>query len=286
MKLINIWDENAPVCTEDKGFTPYMTFHKAENPINKTVLVCPGGAYGWTADDHEGIKVAEFYNSFGADVFVLRYTTTRRNNEKFIYPLPYLDATRAMRYIRANAEKFDINPNCLGIMGFSAGGHLAGWVSTKWNENLFDVKNSVKRYDDLFGKVSARPDFSVLVYAVNDLYKYIDYGITGRQLLGDNATDEMKESLCNQNNVTKDTPPTFLYHTMEDASVPCIASIKYYEAMIKNGVPGEIHIFQPGCHGLALIKDLDFVKKDHPKVYEYSKNWGDLLKNWVINKVK
>ena len=144
MNKINIWHENEPVITENANFTPYLTFHKAEKSINKTILICPGGAYIRTADDHEGEQVASFFNSFGVDAFILRYTTTERNNNVPVYPLPFLDATRSMRYIRANADKFNINPNCLGIMGFSAGGHLAAWVSTKW-----DDKPDIKEFEYL-----------------------------------------------------------------------------------------------------------------------------------------
>lgn len=280
MNNINIWNDKDPVYTDFENFTPYMTFHKAQNPINKCVLVCPGGGYVHLAEDHEGQKIADFFNSFGVDTFILRYTTKQRNNDQYVYPKPFLEATRAVRYIRANCNKFSVNPDCLGIMGFSAGGHLAAWVSTKWDENLFE--NDVK--DDLFGKISARPDFSVLIYPVIDIYKKTNFYVTGVNLLGDNISDETKEKYCLQNFVTENTPKAFIYHTYEDKTVPLTNGLSYYENMIKFNVPGEFHVYEPGVHGLGLVKDLDFVKKQYSNDYEYLKDWGLQLKNWIINK--
>ncbi|MBQ0104857.1 MAG: alpha/beta hydrolase, partial [Armatimonadetes bacterium] len=182
------------------------------------------------------------------------------------------------RYIRANAEKYDINPDCLGIMGFSAGGHLASWVSTKWDDNFNDR-------DDLYGIYSARPDFSVLIYPVTDLYKDIDYNVTGLYLLGENASVEMRDSLSTQNLINENTPPTFLYHTMSDNAVPVICSVKYYEKMAEWGVRGELHIYEPGLHGLGLVKGLDYIEEADSFVYNYCKDWSDNLKNWIINMI-
>jgi len=274
MNLINIWDMSAPVIKEGKDFTPYMTFFKAKNPINKAVLVIPGGGYYGVCDTYEGEEVAEYFNEFGVDAFVLRYSTVS-NLEEPVFPKPFCEATRAMRLIRANADMFDINPNCLGIMGFSAGGHLASWVSTKFNDKLSED-------DDLFDKFSARPDFSVLCYAVLDLYKLTPYEITGINLLGENASCEMKDKYSTPNFVSEDTPPTFLFHTQADQAVPVINSVKYYEKMIEYGVKGELHIFEPGCHGMGLAKPLEHI--DHGDT-DYCSSWPKLLKNWIINMI-
>lgn len=270
MNRINIWNENQPIITEEENFTPFMTFHKAAKSINKTILILPGGGYVNCCDTYEGEEIAEFFNSFGVDAFVLRYRTKKEN----LYPMPFLDATRAMRYIRANANKYGINPNCLGIMGFSAGGHLAAWVSTKWDDKLGE--------DDLFGKYSARPDFSVLCYPVIDLFELTQYAVTGQNLLGNKATDEVKKSLCMEYNVTENTPPTFLYHTQADQVVPVVNSIKYYEAMVKNGVKGELHIYEPGPHGSGLGARLEHVSEN---CSDYLSKWPELLRNWVLKMI-
>ena len=274
MNLINIWDIDALVIKEGKDFTPYMTFFKAKNPINKAVLVIPGGGYYGVCDTYEGEEVAEYFNEFGVDAFVLRYSTVSNLDEP-VFPKPFCEATRAMRLIRANADMFDINPNCLGIMGFSAGGHLASWVSTKFNDKLSED-------DDLFDKFSARPDFSVLCYPVLFLHDLTPYGITGVNLLGEKASDEEKDKYSTPYYVSKDTPPTFLFHTQADQVVPVINSVKYYEAMIEHGVKGELHIYRPGSHGMGLAKPLEHI--DHGDT-DYCSSWPKLLKNWIINMI-
>lgn len=269
--MINIWNDKEPVNTDNTNFTPYMTFHKAEKSVGKTVLVIPGGGYANCCDTYEGEDVAEFFAGFGVDAFVLRYTVTSFNNGKPVFPKPFLDIARAVRYIRANAEKFGVNGNCLGVMGFSAGSHLCAWLSTKWNEKYEDC-------DDLFDKYSARPDWCVLCYGVLDLHRVTPYTATGINLLGESVTEEMKESLSCIENVTKDTPPTFLFHTYSDQIVPVINSVKYYEAMIKCGVPGELHIYEPGNHGMGIGIPVPHIKEEDRK---YCEKWVELLKNWV-----
>ena len=271
MNLINIWNPDSPVIKDGRNFTPYMTFFKADNPINKVVLVIPGGGYFGVCDTYEGEDVARYFNDYGVDAFVLRYSTVS-NLEEPVFPKPFCEATRAIRFIRANADKYDINPNCLGVLGFSAGGHLASWVSTKFNDKLGE--------DDLFDKFSARPDFSVLCYPVLDLHKLTPYAITGINLLGENASHEMKDEYSTPNFVSKDTPPTFLFHTQADQVVPVINSIKYYEKMVEFGVKGELHIFQPGDHGMGLAVNLDHIDPIHSAHCSY---WPTLLKNWIVN---
>ena len=257
---INIWDANKEVVEHPCHATPYMTFHKAENSVGKCVLILPGGGYSFVCDTYEGEEVAEFFNSFGVNAFVLRY----RIAPDFPYPYPFLDATRAMRYIRANASEFEIDPNKLGIMGFSAGGHLASWVSTKFDDILGD--------DDLIGKVSARPDFTILGYPVINLKQITPYPVTGQNLLGLDASDDTINSLCSEKNITKDTPPAFLFHTFDDQAVPCENSVRYYLGLIKNNIPSELHVYKPGQHGVGLIKD-----------DKHLGTWHILLKNWLLN---
>ena len=275
MEYINIWDDNVPIIKENENFTPFMTFHKAENSIGKSVVVCPGGGYAVCCDTYEGETVAEYFNSFGVDAFVLRYSVCCVNNDKSVFPLPFEDAARAVRYIRANAEKLSVNPDCIGIMGFSAGAHLASWVSTRWDDKYSDR-------DDLYGSYSARPDFSVFCYGVLDLDKYTPFAVTGINLLGENATDEDKAKFSGPLNVTPQTPPAFLFHTYSDKTVPVMNSLKYYEAMVRCGVKGELHIYEPGDHGMGLCIDVNHIAEKDRK---YCEKWPQQLKKWITEMI-
>lgn len=277
MKLINIWNDKAPVHKENGTFTPYMSYHKAKKSINKTVLVIPGGGYVNCCDTYEGEDIAEYFASFGVDAFVLRYNVTSLNNNKPVFPLPYLDITRAIRYIRANAEDLNVNPDSLGIIGFSAGAHLCSWVSTKPNEKYTNEKYT----DDLADRYSARPDWCILCYGVLDLHKISSFGVTGINLFGDNPTDELLSSVSGPENVTEDTPPTFLFHTYSDQIVPVLNSIKYYEAMAEHSVRGEIHIYEPGSHGMGIAIPVPHIKEEDRK---YCEQWPELLRKWVVEK--
>ena len=274
IKEINIWNSNDPIIKEGKDFIPWMSVHKAENPNGKCVLVCPGGGYAGVCDSYEGEQFADFYNSFGVDACVLRYTTIETNHGKPVYPKPFVEATRAMRFIREYSQELGINCEKLGIQGFSAGAHLAGWVSTKFNDKLSHM-------DDLFHKVSARPDFAILCYGVLDLRLITPYGVTGVNLLGEGATDQEVDAYSNVENVTKDTPPTFLMHTQADQIVPVMNSVLYYKKMIENGVKGELHIFQPGPHGIGM-GDREWIPEEEQKYLSF---WSNNLKNWLLNMI-
>ena len=134
----------------------------------------------------------------------------------------------------------------------------------------------------MFDKFSARPDFSVLCYAVLDLHKLTSYGVTGINLLGESASDEEKDKYSTPNFVSKDTPPTFLFHTQSDQAVPVINSVNYYAKMIEIGVKGELHIYEPGCHGMGLSKPLEHINRADT---DYCSSWPKLLKNWVVNMI-
>jgi len=223
------------------------------------VLVVPGGGYGGLANDHEGKQIAQFLNQHGIHAFVLKY----RLGPKYNHPVPWTDATRAMRLIRSRASEWGVDPQKLGIWGFSAGGHLASTVATR-----FDRGNSNAR--DPVEKESSRPDFAVLCYPVISMELPTTHAGSRRNLLGPNPDPELAKSLSNQNQVTPQTPPVFLFHTSADTVVLPRNAILFYEACLQNKVPVEMHIFQDGPHGVGLAQ-----KQPQLKV------WPDLLLAWL-----
>lgn len=207
-------------------------------PTNKTftvptgVIVCPGGGYQNLAMDHEGVQIARFLNSLGVAAFVLKY----RLGPRYHHPVMLNDAQQAIRIVRSRAKEFGIEANRLGIWGFSAGGHLASTASTH------------------FTGPDTRPDFAILSYPVISFTTPYTHQGSKRNLLGENPDPKLVENLSNELQVTKDTPPTFLFHTNEDTAVPPENSVMYYMALRKAGVPAEMHIYERGRHGLGLAQ--------------------------------
>lgn len=207
-------------------------------PTNKTfavptgVVVCPGGGYGALAMDHEGVQIARWLNSIGVAAFVLKY----RLGPRYHHPVMLNDAQQALRLVRSRAKEFGIEPNRVGIWGFSAGGHLASTASTH------------------FTSADTRPDFAILSYPVISFTTPYTHQGSKRNLLGENPDPKLVENLSNELQVTKDTPPTFLFHTNEDTGVPPENSVLYYMALRKAGVPAEMHIYERGRHGLGLAQ--------------------------------
>ncbi|MDQ6708654.1 MAG: alpha/beta hydrolase, partial [Acidobacteriota bacterium] len=199
------------------------------------VVICPGGGYGALAMDHEGKQVAEWLNSLGVAGFVLEY----RLGPKYHHPIELGDAQRAMRYVRSNAKTFGIEPDRVGIMGFSAGGHLAATAGT--------------HFDTVDG-VSSRPDFLILCYPVISFTTPYTHKGSMKNLLGENPDPELVKNLSNEVQVTARTPPTFLFHTNGDTGVPAENSVLFYLALRNAGVPAEMHIYQNGKHGVGLAQ--------------------------------
>lgn len=224
-----------------------------------SVLVVPGGGYGGLANDHEGKQIAEFLNSKGIHAFVLKY----RLGPKYNHPVPWMDASRAMRLIRSRAEEWGVDKNRLGIWGFSAGGHLASTVATRFADPEHKPNNAIDQE-------SSRPDFAILCYPVISMELPTTHGGSRRNLLGPNADPQLAKSLSNQTQVTAKTPPTFIFHTVADTVVIPENAILFYEACVKNKVPVELHLFQEGPHGVGLAQ------KD-PQL----KVWPTLLMNWL-----
>jgi acetyl esterase/lipase len=244
-RTILLWPNGAPGA---KGADPVKDVPslkiwppRSDRATGAAVVVCPGGGYGGLADDHEGKQVAEWLNSVGVAAFVLKY----RLGPRYHHPAMLQDAGRAIRTVRAGASNWGLDPHRIAIIGFSAGGHLASTAGTHFDAGKPDDTDPIER-------VSSRPDRMILVYPVIALAT--PYGHSGslRNLLGDNPAPELVESLSNEREVTKDTPPTFLAHTNADKGVPAENSLLFALALRKAGVPVELHLFERGQHGLGL----------------------------------
>jgi acetyl esterase/lipase len=209
------------------------------------VLICPGGGYSHLASGHEGIEIADWFNSFGINAFVLHYRHSNRKKPKqYFYPAPLNDAKSAMRIIRQHAIEWGIDSKMIGVMGFSAGGHLASALGTH-----YDTGDS-SRNDRM--KFSCRPDFMILVYPVITFTKeaYVHKGSCWHLLGEERYQDEKyKKLLSNELHVDSLTPPAILIHSNDDKVVPSENSILFYRAMRKAGVPTEMHIYEYGEHG-------------------------------------
>ena len=238
-----LWPGGAP---ESRGIedidkpslAPYLV--PAGRGTGTAVIVCPGGAYAYLAMDHEGDQVAKWLNSLGVSAFVLKY----RLGPKYHHPVELWDAQRAIRTVRSKAAEYRLSPDRIGIMGFSAGGHLASTAGTH-----FDAGDPAS--GDPIDRLSSRPDFMILCYPVISLGEFAHRG-SERNLLGENPDPKLVESLSNETQVTARTPPTFLFHTTNDAAVPVENSVMFYAALHKAGVPAELHIYERGPHGVGL----------------------------------
>jgi acetyl esterase/lipase len=205
------------------------------------IVVCPGGGYGFLATEHEGKDVADWLNSLGIAAAVLKY----RLGPRYHHPVMLEDAQRAIRMVRARASEWHVDPGRVGVLGFSAGGHLASTVATHFDSGRSDAPDPVDR-------LSCRPDLAILIYPVIALST--PYGHSGslKNLLGERPAQELIESLSNERQVNSNTPPTFLAHTNEDKGVPAENSLLFAMALRKAGVPVELHLFEKGPHGLGM----------------------------------
>ena len=261
-KTILLWENGAPGAqgqTDDDK--PSLTIYRTFDPKTPgtAVIVVPGGSYGFLASNHEGRQVANWFNSMGVTAFVLKY----RLGPRYHHPIELGDAQRAIRWVRSHAEEFGISPNRVGIMGFSAGGHLSSTAETHFDAG--DPKAA-----DPIDRVSSRPDFAVLGYPVITFEPPYAHSGSAKNLLGENPDPKLVDELSNERHVTAQTPPTFLFSTSEDTVVPPENSVAFYAALHRAGVPAEIHIFEKGPHGVGL--DLG-----DPVLSE----WPPLLVHWL-----
>ena len=246
-KVELLWPNGAPGAQGDaEGDKPTISIYlPAEGKATgAAIVVCPGGGYGHLAVDHEGRQVGEWLNSLGVTAFVLKY---RHSASGYRHPVPLQDAQRAIRTVRARASEWKLDPDRVGILGFSAGGHLASTTGTHFDAGKPDA-------DDVIERVSSRPDIMVLVYPVISLTSEHTHKGSKKNLLGDNPDEKLVQSLSNDTQVTPDTPPTFLMHTSADTAVPPENSVLFYLALRKAKVPVEMHIYETGQHGVGLAQ--------------------------------
>ena len=238
-----MWPQGAPGAKgESESDQPVVRVYAPppDRAVGTAVLICPGGGYAVLATDHEGVQVARWFQSVGVTGVVLRY-----RHAPYRHPIPLGDAQRGLRWIRAHAGQLGVSPQRIGVMGFSAGGHLASTLSTHYDSGQPES-------DDPVDRVSCRPDFTILGYAVVSLSADFSHRGSGENLLGSDATPEQLRALSNEQQVTADTPSAFLFQTNEDTGVDAQNSLEYYRALHKAGVPAELHIYQWGPHGVGL----------------------------------
>ena len=220
---------------------PTIRIYRPENPNGAGVLICPGGGYGALATDHEGHQLAVWFNKIGVTAAVLKY----RLGPRYHHPAPLDDAQRGLRYLRSHADELKLATDRIGVMGFSAGGHLASTLSTHYDAGDVDAEDPIDR-------VSCRPDFTVLGYPVISLTAEFAHRGSAKNLLGEEPDPELLKLLSNETQVTDDTPPAFLFQTGEDTGVPAENAIAYVLALRKHGVPCELHLYQNGPHGVGM----------------------------------
>lgn len=276
----NLWPEGIPGFKLNTGYSEKATisegistrFEKVTDPAlfvylpsrekasGTAVLICPGGGYGALAFGHEGHAIAKWLNENGVAGIILKYRlpSDMIMKDKSIGPLQ--DVQEALRVIRRNSAGWGIDPAKIGVIGFSAGGHLASTLSTHYDEIVYEVKDDV----------SARPDFSLLIYPVITFDSSFTHAGSRRNLIGDDPPDAAVKHFSNELQVNENTPPAFLVHSGDDKSVPVRNSIVYYQALQKHNIPSELHIFQRGGHGYGLAEGR-----------ETQSAWPDLCLSWM-----
>jgi acetyl esterase/lipase len=277
--VFNVWTGKIPGSIENSSYiettdsndgwtktrlvtNPRLDYYPAKPGENTgtAVIVCPGGGYWGLAIAHEGKQTAEWFNSIGVSAFVLKYRLPDDAIMKDKSVGPLQDAQEAIRFVRRHAKEWDINPNKIGIMGFSAGGHLASTASTHFNEKVYEPSDTT----------SARPDFSLLIYPVISMDSAITHAGSRLFLLGDKPSSEQVKRFSNELQVTAQTPPAFIVGSLDDNVVPIQNSINYALAMKKFNVPCELHIYERGGHGYGLGRSGDT-----------ESSWPEACKKWL-----
>lgn len=226
---------------------PSLAYYPANENSGTAIIVCPGGGYAGLTYMFEGTMTAQWLSSKGISAFVLKY---RLPDDKYMKDRkngPLQDVQQAIRYVRANAKEYGIDPNKIGVIGFSAGGHLASTISTHYNDNIYKSEYNV----------SARPDFSILIYPVITLDPAETHAGTREALIGKDADKALTDKYSSHLQVTEDTPPAFLVHALDDNLVPYVNSIMYTNALRAKKVQCELHLYAAGDHGLRTKKPTD-----------------------------
>jgi acetyl esterase/lipase len=225
--------------------SPYMVVYRPRHPNGTALLVTPGGGYARIVIDNDGSTlVPAFVEQAGITLFVLRYRLPAEGHDQG-RDVPLADAQRALRLIRAQAGEYGIDPKRVGIMGFSAGGHVAASLATRFDEPVYTAVDGADQ-------LSARPDFDLLIYPVIDVGTRIAHTGSRERLLGKHPDPALVHAYSLQNRVTAQTPPTFLLAAQDDDIVPVANTLVYHQALLAAGVPSELHVFPSGGHGFGV----------------------------------
>ncbi len=271
-EVIKLWPEGVPAQPMNGAVVrvpkdrvahvkdPTLTWYPApaDRACGTAVIICPGGGYGWLATKLEGTSPAHWLNSLGVSAFVLEYRLGDWGQ-----PAPLRDVLRAIRLVRSGAATYGIRPDRIGVMGFSAGGHVAACAGT-----LYDAPEG--RTGAALDAVSARPDFLVLCYPVITMRQPYAHLGSRQNLLGSDPSRQLIDFYSTELHVTKDTPPTFLVAATPDRTVPVENSLMFYEALVHAGVPAELHLFERGFHGFGLRPGLGPIS-----------GWPGLCEQWL-----
>ncbi len=241
--------EQAKAAASATDFTrdPAITVYKADKPNGKAIIMCPGGGYGWLATGHEGHDMAQWFNAQGITYVVLKYRLPQGNHE-----IPLADAEQAVRLVRRHAAEWGVDPAKVGIMGASAGGHLASTLATHYSS------------------AETRPDFQILFYPVITMDPSYTHGGSRANLIGENPSAELQKKFCNELQVTPDTPKAFIMLSSDDTVVPVANSINYYTALVNNRVPASLHAYPTGGHGWG-----------YGDGFIYKHQWKEELEKWL-----
>ncbi|PPK88752.1 acetyl esterase/lipase [Neolewinella xylanilytica] len=239
---------------------PELTAYLPEHSNGRAVIICPGGGYARLAYDKEGVWVAERLNRDSITAFVLKYRIPQdaTNVDRSLAPL--MDAQQAIRTVRKNADRYQLDPGRIGIMGFSAGGHLAATAATRFQRNADPNEGDT---------TSVRPDFAALIYPVISFDSTVTHAGSRNNLIGATAAEGMVELFSADRQVSAATPPTFLVHAADDRAVPVENSLRFYSSCLAHGVPVEMHLYPAGGHGFGLNNTTTV------------DDWTERLVNWM-----
>ncbi|RMG17318.1 MAG: alpha/beta hydrolase [Bacteroidetes bacterium] len=278
-KVIPLWPEGIPCengLTEEVEQNPRGRFiRKVHEPSitvflpgagqanGSSVLICPGGGYTLLAWDWEGTEMAKWFNSFGVAAFVLKYRLPHWESEACRDKVALMDAARAMRLLRSRAAQWQLDPDRMGIMGFSAGGHLASTLITHFDAGQPEATLEVERF-------SSRPDFAILMYPVITMKEAYTHRGSRNNLIGNNPSEDAVNHFSNEEHVSPQTPPTILIHANDDKGVVPENSLLFYQALRRHGVPAALHIYEQGGHGFSFARDKGAVK-----------GWPEVCRAWM-----
>jgi acetyl esterase/lipase len=255
------------ICTHVQTPTVRVYLPRAEKQNGVACVIVPGGGYQVLAINHEGYQAAERLRDMGITAVVLKHRVS--DKVKYHHPVPIMDVRQSIRLVRQQASAWKVDPNKVGVLGFSAGGHLASCALTLAEEKFPEEAALTGE-----GAVSHRPDFGVLLYPVISFTESYTHEGSRRNLLGDQPSPELMKKLSTDLQVNAQTPPTLLFATQEDKAVPAMNAISFYLAMQKHGVPGELHVWEKGRHGFGLLSDWG----------EIASAWPTRLEQWLIGR--